>query len=229
MGTRGLKAYLYKKRYFRTHVHCSAFPDGFGDWFAAQIPREETARQAWIVSLAEQIEQELAWRHENNISDDELLEADGVWTDGAYSRIYEGRTVHFQDVRDNVEGSVPEDGLADTDWSYVIDLDNRAFTINGLMHFRLDNMPLASLNSYFWRIPAPEDPGSQSCIPTFAHPPSTPLKYITAVSRWPPPRFNIIQTHEEYQKLSPVLLSIEDWGGPTWKTLTVAQKLSENL
>ncbi|KAG9118754.1 hypothetical protein FRC07_006594 [Ceratobasidium sp. 392] len=209
MGTRGLKAYLYKNR--------------FGDWFAAQVPREEEARQA------EQIEQELVWRHQHDIEDGEDLEADCVWDDdGGFATIYEGREMLFQDVRDNKGGMVPTGDLDSTEWSYVIDLDSRAFTINGLMHFRLDNMPPGSLNSYFWRIPTPKSPG-KSCIPTFAHPPSTPIEYIATVSRWPPPKFDTTQIHEKYEKLSLALLSIEEWGAPTWNTLTVAQKLSANL
>ncbi|KAG8705129.1 hypothetical protein FRC08_001827 [Ceratobasidium sp. 394] len=116
----------------------------------------------------------------------------------------------------------------DVDWTYVVDLDNRAFTINGLMHFRLDNMPPGSLNAYLWRIPSPEYPG-ETCIPTYAHPPSTPVEYIATVSRWPPPHFNVSQTCEEYAQLAPIVLSTNDWGAPTWSSLTIVQQLSATL
>ncbi|KAG8765463.1 hypothetical protein FRC12_007483 [Ceratobasidium sp. 428] len=184
MGTRGLQAYLYKKRYYRKYISCNSHPDKFGDSFAAQIPREEHNRLVWITSLIEQIEREVRWRSELNILDEEQLETDSDDDDPCVA-LYEGRPVLFQDITGIDEGMISVDGFNEIiEWSYVVDLDNRAFTINGRMHFRLDNMPPGSLNKYFWRAPDPHYPGS-SCIPTFAHPPSTPIEYIATVSRCP--------------------------------------------
>ncbi|KAG8723510.1 hypothetical protein FRC09_003001 [Ceratobasidium sp. 395] len=229
MGTRGVKAYLYKKRYYRTYIPCSAHPDTFGAWFAEQVPRDERDRQAWITSLIEQIELEVCWRNECGIPDKKRLDLDYEWgeVEHGFEIFYEGRPMVFQDIKSIEDGMVPDKDYA-TEWSYVIDLDNRAFTINGLMHFRLDNMPSGSINRYFWRIPSSIDPGT-NCIPTFAHPPSTPVEYIATVSRWPHPDFDVIQTHEEYKAVAPILVSTEEWGAPTWTSLTTAQQLSENL
>ncbi|KAG8723120.1 hypothetical protein FRC09_004632 [Ceratobasidium sp. 395] len=182
----------------------------------------------WITSLIEQIEREVRWRSELNILDEEQLETDSD-DDDLCVALYEGRPVLFQDITGIDEGMISVDGFNEIiEWSYVVDLDNRAFTINGRMHFRLDNMPPGSLNKYFWRAPDPHYPGS-SCIPTFAHPPSTPIEYIATVSRWPPPDFDISQAHEDYNQLAPLLLSIEEWGAPTWTNLTTSQRLSESL
>ncbi|KAG8705130.1 hypothetical protein FRC08_001828 [Ceratobasidium sp. 394] len=109
-----------------------------------------------------------------------------------------------------------------------MDLDNRAFTINGLMHFRLDNMPPGSLDSYFWVTPDPEDP-TENHLQAYAHPPRTPVEYIATVSRWPPPDFDIVWVREEYAKLAPLILPASDWGAPTWTSLTVSQQLSASL
>ncbi|KAG8719584.1 hypothetical protein FRC09_010923 [Ceratobasidium sp. 395] len=226
---RGLTAYLCRKRYYRTHIPRNSYPDGLGDWFAAQIPREEdgrlaTPRPAWIASLVEQIEQEICWRNKHNIPDGKQLK---VNFDGFAAR-YESRPVPFQDITGIDEGMVPVDKFKSIEWSYVIDLNNRAFTINGLMHFRLDNMPPGSLNKYFWRIPF-RDSLTDAHIPTFAHPPSTSIEYIATVSRWPPPAFDVSEIQKEYKKLAPSIISIGEWGAPTWSNLTTAQQLSKNL
>ncbi|KAG8723521.1 hypothetical protein FRC09_003012 [Ceratobasidium sp. 395] len=228
MGTSGVKAYLYKKRYYTTYIPNSSHPHTFGDWFARQIPREEHDRLVWITSLIEQIEKEVRWRNERGIPDEERLDLKYLWgkVENGFTVLYEGRPMVFQEIKGIEEGMVPDD--FDNEWSYVIDLDNRAFTINGRMHFRLDNMPPGSIDRYFWRVPNPENPG-YTCIPTFAHPPSTPAEYIATVSRWPFPNFDISRTHNEYKTLGSVLLSIEEWGAPTWTSLTAAQQLSENL
>ncbi|KAG9081300.1 hypothetical protein FS749_007746 [Ceratobasidium sp. UAMH 11750] len=229
MGTRGLKAYLYKNRYYRSRITDDAYPDHFSDWFAAQIPREEEARQAWIQSLGEQIEEEVAWRHEHGIGDDDELWDAELEDEGEYGIkiLYLGRPLLFQGIESNKEGIV-SDGPYEVEWSYVMDLDNRAFTINGLMHFRLDNMPPGSLDSYFWVTPDPEDP-TENHIQAYAHPPRTPVEYIATVSRWPSPDFDIVWVREEYVKLAPLILSASDWGAPTWTSLTVSQQLSANL
>ncbi|KAG8765465.1 hypothetical protein FRC12_007485 [Ceratobasidium sp. 428] len=221
---RGLTAYLYKKRYYRTHIPRNSYPDDLGDWFAAQIPREEDGRLTWVTSLVEQIEQEICWRNEHDIPDGKQLK---ISFDGFAAR-YKGRPVPFQDIMGIDEGMVPVDKFKTIEWSYVIDLDNRAFTINGLMHFRLDNMPPGSLNKYFCRTASRGSP-VYIHIPTFAHPPSTPAEYIATVSRWPPPAFDVSKVQKEYKKLAPSITSIEEWGAPTWNNLTTAQQLSENL
>ncbi|KAG8702254.1 hypothetical protein FRC08_003593 [Ceratobasidium sp. 394] len=192
------------------------------------IPREEEARQAWIQSLGEQIEQEVAWRHEHDIKGDKYFKSEFANNQDLIPTIsHLGRALLFERIQLNDGGLLRTDGF-DIDWTYVIDLDNRAFTINGLMHFRLDNIPPGSLNAYLWRIPSPEYPG-ETCIPTYAHPPSTPVEYIATVSRWPSPRFNVSQTCEEYAQLAPIVLSANDWGAPTWWSLTIVQQLSATL
>ncbi|KAG8723982.1 hypothetical protein FRC09_000879 [Ceratobasidium sp. 395] len=159
-----------------------------------------------------------------------MLETTSTWSeDGELIKTFNGKQVLFEAILEDYRGELTQDGIGNfIKWTYVIDLDSQAFTINGLMHFRLDNLPPAPLSSYFWRIPSPCCPG-QTCIPTFAHLPSTPAEYIATVSRWPPPDFDVSQTHKDYKRLAPVILPIEEWGAPSWTSLTTAQRLSENL
>ncbi|KAG8728590.1 hypothetical protein FRC10_004814, partial [Ceratobasidium sp. 414] len=218
MGTSGYIAYLYKGRYYATTIPSDAFPNGLGDWFAAKVPRNEAERESWIKTLIGQIEQEIAWRHAHNIDDDEELEADCPIneTEGfKFIALHKGRELPFREIIDRTGWKLfPR--VRDDDWTYVIDLDSRAFTINALMHFRLDNMPSGTLGSCFWRVSTPSSGGRETCIPTFAHPPSTPIDRIATVARWPSPDFDISGAHEGYAKLAPVILSTDEWGAPTW-------------
>ncbi|KAG8742865.1 hypothetical protein FRC10_000844 [Ceratobasidium sp. 414] len=231
MGTSGYVAYLYKGRYYATSIHSDAFPDYLGDWFAAKVPRDEAERESWMKTLIGQIEQEIAWRHAHDIGDDEELEADYPINKAEASEwivFHEGRELLFREIVDGTKWKLFP-GRGDEEWTYVIDLDSRAFTINTLMHFRLDNMPSRTLSSCFWLVYTPGSGGEETCIPTFAHPPSTPVEHIATVARWPLPDFDISQAHEGYAKLAPVILSTDEWGAPTWTGLTVAQQLSADL
>ncbi|KAG8796036.1 hypothetical protein FRC12_005826 [Ceratobasidium sp. 428] len=101
MGTRGVKAYLYKKRYYRTYIPGSSHPDIFGDKFASQIPREETQRLAWISSLIERIEQEVRWRNKHGVPDKESIDLEYKYSDDddGFTTLHEGRIVIFQDIQ----------------------------------------------------------------------------------------------------------------------------------
>ncbi|KAG9085033.1 hypothetical protein FRC06_003766 [Ceratobasidium sp. 370] len=230
-GTRGYIAYLYKGRYYATYIYYDAYPDGLGDWFAAKIPRDDAEREAWIEALAEQIEQEMAWRRKHDIADDEVLEADYV-EDGPekyeFIALHQDRPLIFQEIIEGTQWKLLPRSCEEQ-YTYVIDLDSRAFTVNALVHFRLDNMPPRTPCSYFWRIYDHSSNDGDAFRPIFAHPPSTPIEYIATVARWPPPNFDVSQAHEEYAKLSPIILATKEWGAPTWTSLTVAQQLSADL
>ncbi|KAG8705145.1 hypothetical protein FRC08_001818 [Ceratobasidium sp. 394] len=174
---------------------------------------------------------ETAWRLEQDIDDDDELEA-SFSTDEPeemnFTVFHEGRELFFREIIDGTEWKLVP-GRDEEEWTYVIDLDSRAFTINALMHFRLDNMPPGTLCSRFWRIYTPGSGGKQTSIPTFAHPPGTPIEYIGTVARWPPPNFDVSRAHEEYTQLAPIVLPTDDSGVPTWTCLTVGQRLSADL
>ncbi|KAG8734964.1 hypothetical protein FRC10_011155 [Ceratobasidium sp. 414] len=230
-GTSGYIAYLYAGRYYATSIYRNAFPDSLGDWFAAKIPRDKAEREAWVKNLIEQIGQEVAWRHKHEIAEDEELEADYEIdaTEGKeFVAFHKGRPLLFREIIDGAKGKLLPGQKGDEEWTYVIDLDSRAFTINALMHFHLDRMPPGTLNSQFWRYFAPDDQ-DRSCIMTFAHPLWAPIEHIGTVDRWPPPDFDVSQAHEKYTRLAPVLLSDEQWCVPTRRGLTVAQRFSASL
>ncbi|KAG8775528.1 hypothetical protein FRC12_001433 [Ceratobasidium sp. 428] len=220
MGTSGCITYLYKGRYYATSIGDDAFPGSLGNRFTAKPPQDPTERE----------EQESAWRHKHNIPDEEELGDDftsdefrDCWLDG----LHQGRRILFREIYDGSYSKLtPGKCRSSAYWTYVIDLDSRAFTINGLIHFCLDNMPPGGINRYFCRIPA--GPGRARVL-DLGHASLMPKEHIATVSRWPAPDFDVSLAHEQYLRLAPVMTRTHEWGAPTWGSLTVAQQLSKDL
>ncbi|KAG9082394.1 hypothetical protein FS749_006874 [Ceratobasidium sp. UAMH 11750] len=106
MGTSGYIAYLYKRRYYATSVHCDAFPNCLGDWFVAKVPRDDAEREAWMKNLIKQIEQETAWRLAQDIDDEEELEAKILMDEMEeidFTLFHEGRELLFREIIDGAE------------------------------------------------------------------------------------------------------------------------------
>ncbi|KDN43825.1 hypothetical protein RSAG8_05818, partial [Rhizoctonia solani AG-8 WAC10335] len=100
----------------------------------------------------------------------------------------------------------------DIDWTYVIDLDNLAFTINGIVHLRLnDNMP-PQLVGYNYH----ED--GDLLIPR---------EYLCAkVNLWPAPNFDTEEYQQKYEALQPIIVPATEWGAPAWDELSMSQRVS---
>ncbi|KAG8794093.1 hypothetical protein FRC12_000529 [Ceratobasidium sp. 428] len=230
MSTSGYIAYLYKGRYYATSIGNDSFPGSRGNRFAVKIPRDATEREEWIQFMIEQIEQESAWRLERNIPDEEQLGDDFTsdeFRDCWFEALHEGRLIPFREIYDGSYSKLtPGKCRSHAYWTYVVDFDSRAFTINGLMHFRLDNMPPGDINRYFRRISA--GPGRARVL-DLGHVSFMPKEHIATVSRWPAPDFDVSLVHEKYLKLAPVIIRTHHWGAPTWESLTVAQRLSKDL
>ncbi|EUC58396.1 hypothetical protein RSOL_250400, partial [Rhizoctonia solani AG-3 Rhs1AP] len=92
-------------------------------------------------------------------------------------------------------------------WVYVIDLDNRVFTVNGVIHFRLDNLPSGDDLCYYLQREARFE---------------LPAKLIKSIDLWPPPRFDTAQAQQTYDQLCPLVVTLSEWGIPAWDTLTVS-------
>ncbi|KAG8707179.1 hypothetical protein FRC11_007622, partial [Ceratobasidium sp. 423] len=125
------------------------------------------------------------------------------------------------DIDDDLGYELSEDG----DWTfvggvieytYVIDLDNLVFTVNGSTHLKLDNMPPSEpgLEAYF------EDEDSVE----------VPPQYIsTAVNLWPGPGFDIEERQRQYEALSPIVTPTAEWGALPWDRLSIPQRFSIDL
>ncbi|CAE7156849.1 unnamed protein product, partial [Rhizoctonia solani] len=132
MGTRGYIAYRYKGKYYLRYLTCDAYPSGHGQEFANKIPREPSAFNEWVADTAKMLENV-------NTSDEEV--------DQPYSS-----DSNSPEDDDHLGYELCEDSnwtFTEGEYTYVIDLDNRVFTINGGTHLKLDNMPPEDLEEYF--------------------------------------------------------------------------------
>ena len=59
MGTRGLKVYRFRKRYYAFYNHWDSYPDGLGKQIVSDIPADPSKYQAW---LAEQRAAAANWK-----------------------------------------------------------------------------------------------------------------------------------------------------------------------
>ncbi|CUA73507.1 Bifunctional uridylyltransferase/uridylyl-removing enzyme [Rhizoctonia solani] len=115
--------------------------------------------------------------------------------------------------------------MGDVRWTYVIDLDNRVFTVNGILHFKFNNLPPLKRSGsklgfvdYFsesYEAPYPEIPAEYLASP--------PLDF------WSEMTFDAERGKQEYPALQLTLAALSEWNAPTWDTLSAAQHLSINL
>ncbi|KAG9080933.1 hypothetical protein FRC06_005984 [Ceratobasidium sp. 370] len=211
MGTRGYQAFRYKTRYYRNYIRSVAYPSEAGISFAQQIPWDYDERDGWIQRVINTIEEEEAWRKDRENGE----YADDGDDDGGDSDRGSDKSepyLWFEDILDYNDWVFP--GIGPIEWTYVIDLDNRAFTVNGVVHFNLDNMPYEpGFDAYF---------DGYDVLPV-------PKEHLTTARQWPAPSFNVDVALQIYESLQPRVLELEQWGAPTWDTLSPAQRLAVQI
>ncbi|KAG8732712.1 hypothetical protein FRC10_000745 [Ceratobasidium sp. 414] len=164
-----------------------------------------TKSETGVINTIEEAE---AWRKDHQDGE----HADD--NDDDYDRGSDGSEPYlcFRDILDYNDWVFP--GLGSIEWTYVIDLDNRAFTVNGVVHFNLDNMPYEpQFDAYF--------EGNKVL--------SVPKEHLTTARQWPAPSFDVDAALQLYETLQPCVLGLEQWGAPTWDTLSLAQRLAVQL
>ncbi|KAG8739666.1 hypothetical protein FRC11_000593, partial [Ceratobasidium sp. 423] len=109
------------------------------------------------------------------------------------------------------------------EWTYVIDLDNRVFTVNGALHFKFDNMPpLRASGTQLGFVDYLEGPEDES-------PPEIPAEYLASIEFWPKLRYNAAEAQLQYDELHPIIAGPSEWDALTWDDLLVPQHLSISL
>ncbi|CAE6487582.1 unnamed protein product [Rhizoctonia solani] len=202
MGTGGYFAYRYEKKYYRRYLWYDAYPSGHGQRLANMVPRDPSAFKDWVADRIKMLE--------NAKLDDEEVTHPGVSVDDGE---YIGDNLGFNVIRD-LEWTFIGGFIL---WTYVIDLDNLVFTINGTTHLRLDNMP-PFLND---RSSGGDDHRSyvgQARIPS--------QHISTTVDLWPAPNFDTEESQRNYKALRPIIVPANEWGAPTWDDLSVSQQFS---
>ncbi|EUC54785.1 CHD5 domain protein, putative [Rhizoctonia solani AG-3 Rhs1AP] len=193
MGTRGYMAYRYKGKYYRQFIRGDAYPEFHGCSLMQSIPRKPALLEKWITKLS------------NVLLDKKALDEFFEWEE--------------YDVCTNSSWT-----LADSyfEWTYVIDLDNRAFTVNGALHFKFDNLPpMRASGSKFGFADYFEE--------TMEPLPEVPSEYLTSIDIWPKFKFDAEKDQQDYSALQPTVATLSEWNAPTWDTLSVTQHLSVSL
>ncbi|KDN43381.1 hypothetical protein RSAG8_06165, partial [Rhizoctonia solani AG-8 WAC10335] len=192
MDTRGYRAYRYKGRYYREHMRCDAYPEGYGIGMVESIPRNPAALEKWIAKLSKALLDEKSYRYLGWYPEDICTDSDWTLGDDCFM------------------------------WTYVIDLDNRVFTVNGVLHFKFDNMPpLRASGSKLGFVDYFED--------RTRTPPEIPAEHLTSLEFWPKLNFDAEKAQQEYSALQPTVAILSEWGALTWGTLSVPQRLSVSL
>ncbi|KAG8754360.1 hypothetical protein FRC11_006699, partial [Ceratobasidium sp. 423] len=177
MGTEGYFGYRYQGTYYRKYLTRGAYPSGFGQRFADAIPRDPSALQSWIEDRIRMLENAMTTYEEDICPDGDIDEMDLGY-----------------ELVDDTDWTL---GSEDIEWVYVIDLDNRVFTINGTAHLRLDNMP-------------PSDPGLDSYHDGDRL--SIPSEYLSStVDLWPAPQFHIEERQQAYDLLGATIVPESQW------------------
>ncbi|CAE6448230.1 unnamed protein product, partial [Rhizoctonia solani] len=190
MGTKGYFAYRYKAKYYRQYLSCDAYPYGHGQRIVDLVPRNPCAFKDWVIEKTKMLEnaktadEEVVYPLEDCINADEL----------GFEVIYD---IEWMFVGGDIE------------WTYVIDLDHLAFTLNGTTHLKLDNMP-------------PKNPSLEDYFENEVRIPEVYL--IARLNLWPTPKFNIEECQQKYEAMDPTVLPITEWGAPTWDELSISQR-----
>ncbi|KAG8742860.1 hypothetical protein FRC10_000839 [Ceratobasidium sp. 414] len=194
MGTRPYRTYRYKSKdlYAITSRHMDLQS---GMWIcnqayttAASTPISDALeREAWIETVIKVLQEGVDERHRENIEDQEETMT--------IPEPYKDHEISFSSILDTNEWIVSNTMTA---WTYVIDLGYRAFTINGQLHFNLDNMP-NELKDYI---------DGESIL-------HVPEAHLTTVSLWPDPEFDADAVPAEYETHQPLLVGSSGGMGGT--------------
>ena len=126
MGTRGLKVWRYRKRYYATYNHWDSYPKGLGKELVSDIPTDPEAYQQWLEDKRKLVAE---W-HEKYEQFLTVVSDVKVSTDLPDELTGEYHPTYFAPANDLY-----------IEWVYTFDLDNETFTVNNGAHFKLNKIP----------------------------------------------------------------------------------------
>ncbi|CAE6436342.1 unnamed protein product [Rhizoctonia solani] len=199
MGTSGFFAYRHKstftpnqdisptklssllEKYYRQYLYSDAYPlkPGMGQHLVDTIPRNPTAFKAWIAERIRMLKTVQRFDASDPSGGPERRPDSVKPDDAGYTVTYTNQWTFIGER-----------------WSYVIDLDNLALTINGVHHWRLDHLPL-DLGDYYGDFSLEHDiPAEHLC---------------DNVDLWPPPLFDTEERLAKYEALRPIIVPAAEW------------------
>ncbi|CAE6394474.1 unnamed protein product [Rhizoctonia solani] len=111
-------------------------------------------------------------------------------------------------------------------WTYIIDFDNRVFTVNGVLHFRFDNMPpVRASGSELALVDYLEGPNHEHSPDL----PQIPADCLTSIDLWPRLYHDAPEAQSQYEALQAIVVPQSEWTSLSWDTLSVSQHLSAIL
>ncbi|CAE6521943.1 unnamed protein product [Rhizoctonia solani] len=204
MGTSGYVAYRHEKKYYRQYLYRDAYPlkPGVGQHLVNTIPRTPAAFKKWMTKRIQMLKRAQTF-HDNDPKGDPEYAWKGSLSAGAdkpgYTVTYANDWTYGREL-----------------WSYVIDFDNLAFTVNGIRHFRLDNLPRDLSVCYDDNHYERDVPEEYLCDPG-------------QVDLWPLAQFDTEACLAKYRALESIVVPATEWGIPTWEDLSVSQQFSIEL
>ena len=134
MGTRGYKAWRFRKRYYVQYNSMDSYPEGLGTWIAQGIP---TGRKDYIKWL----EAQRTEMKERDACLDRYLavEPNSKQSESGDDEEPDESAIEFI-AEDQPIWIVPLNDLF-IEWVYIIDLDREIFSVNNGAHYKLDRIP----------------------------------------------------------------------------------------
>ena len=124
MGTRGYKAWRFRKRYYYQYNHWDSYPTGLGKIIVAEIPKDSPQYALWLQDQLTMVGKwETKWL--KYIDRDPAARREFELPD--FMKEYQPKfTVPLNDIY--------------IEWVYIIDLDREIFSVNNGAHFKLDRI-----------------------------------------------------------------------------------------
>ncbi|KAG8727596.1 hypothetical protein FRC11_012846, partial [Ceratobasidium sp. 423] len=224
--TAGIWAYRHNGRYFRTALFGYADPHNAGQYLANRIPKDAEEREKWIKQIINLIENELQWRTEQGIAATETVHPGANDTRSRLDialdhAVDDRRQIAFMDIVPDYDLDWLWPKFYERGWTYVIDLQDRAFTIDGILHFAFDTMP-RNIPQCLVR--------PTICATYYKATPEAEALYSTFVQRWPPSLQKPAEDHvDTYSQISPIVTNLEEWGARAWDGLNASEALAVHL
>ncbi|QRV88392.1 hypothetical protein RhiJN_16410 [Ceratobasidium sp. AG-Ba] len=228
-------AFRYTGRFYRRSVengasyrdsHNDANHQHLGQRLAGRIPRYPDVREEWIGYVKKRLDMSIGAPRDASSGEDKrgLSDAGSGTTSVARSgadRAIDDTVDEFWNASwgDLYEKPHFSDVLEDDVWltsernhwfTYVFDMDYRAFTIQGRYHFNMNNMPPIDTNIAGYL-------NEHETVST---------AYKTSVSYWPRSTFDADDISAQYAEHGPRVSALHEWGAPTWESLSISQSLS---
>ena len=129
MGTRGYKAWRFRKRYYYHYKPYDCYPSGLGKEITYEIPSSSEKYLAWLEDQRSMVaEWEVQW--------DEYLAVNPSSTDPLK---LPDHLPEFM-VENPPTYTAPQNDLY-IEWVYILDLDREILSVNNGAHFKLDRIP----------------------------------------------------------------------------------------